>query len=54
MKIADTTAIVVAIVLKNTIKAQKLGVVETVDTKKNQKNQQILKIYLMEHKLWQK
>ena len=49
------TATAAAIVLKNTKKALKLSVVVTVDAIEKKQNQQITKIYLMEHKLlWQK
>ena len=44
------TATAAAIVLKNMIKATKLSVVFTVDVVKKKIKQQIMKIYLMEHK----
>jgi len=46
----DMTAIVAAIVLKNTKKAIKLSVVFIVDAIKKKIKQLIMKIYLMEHK----
>jgi hypothetical protein len=46
----DTTATAAAIVLKNMTKATKLCVVVTVDAIKKKIQQQIMKIYLMEHK----
>ena len=48
------TAIVAKIVSKNTIKAHRLYVVARVGMMKMKKIQQIPKIYLMEHKNYEK
>jgi len=50
----DTTVIVAVIVSRNTKKVTKLYVVVIVDAIEKKKNQQITKIYLMEHKNYEK